>query len=178
MRPSEELLEQETAVGGPSGGESSSLLRTEDDVSRARSATSRESEFFLFSHSYDHDEPTNFWLDFLVPYGPFVNHFPRQTILRYLLPQNTDSFYRYEGSLTTPPCSETVVWTVFRDPVVAPRRLWHLLRTLRSPPGHGRPIGKNFRNIQAQGARKVYFSYDPESHLIQCNKQEVEELEE
>lgn len=128
-------------------------------------------------YGYDHDEPTNFWLDFLVPYGPFVNHSPRQTILRNLLPQNTDSFYRYEGSLTTPPCSETVVWTVFRDPVVAPRRLWRLLRTLRSPPGHGIPIGRNFRNIQAQGARKVYFSYDPASHLIQCNNREVEELE-
>ncbi|MPC29674.1 hypothetical protein E2C01_022920 [Portunus trituberculatus] len=36
MRPSEELAERETAVGGPCGGESSSLLRPEDDVSHAR----------------------------------------------------------------------------------------------------------------------------------------------
>ncbi|MPC77536.1 hypothetical protein E2C01_071994 [Portunus trituberculatus] len=46
MRPSEELPEQETAVGGPCGGESF-LIRPEDDISRARSAISREPEIFL-----------------------------------------------------------------------------------------------------------------------------------
>ncbi|MPC37227.1 hypothetical protein E2C01_030701 [Portunus trituberculatus] len=35
MHPSEELPEQETAVGGPCGGKSSFLIRPEDDVSRA-----------------------------------------------------------------------------------------------------------------------------------------------
>lgn len=30
-------------------------------------------------------------------------------------------FYRYEGSLTTPPCSEIVDWIVFADPITASR---------------------------------------------------------
>ncbi|MPC51169.1 hypothetical protein E2C01_045010 [Portunus trituberculatus] len=47
-RPSEELPERDTAVGGACGGECPSLLRPEDDVSRARSATSREPGTFLY----------------------------------------------------------------------------------------------------------------------------------
>lgn len=34
-----------------------------------------------------------------------------------LMGKNLDKFYRYSGSLTTPPCTENVIWTIFETPI-------------------------------------------------------------
>lgn len=38
-------------------------------------------------------------------------------LLLDLLPKNKNSYFRYEGSLTTPACGEAVVWTVFEESI-------------------------------------------------------------
>nr|XP_045016097.1 carbonic anhydrase 12 isoform X1 [Jaculus jaculus] len=80
-----------------------------------------------------------------------------------LLPERPDEYYRYQGSLTTPPCSPTVLWTVFRNPVhISQEQLLALETALYcthvddpSP----REMVNNFRQVQKFDERLVYISF-------------------
>jgi carbonic anhydrase len=63
-----------------------------------------------------------------------------------LLPENTD-YYRFNGSLTTPPCSEGVRWFVMKQPVtVSEQQVEKFSHIMHHP---------NNRNIQKLNARLV-----------------------
>ncbi len=66
-----------------------------------------------------------------------------------LLPGNTQ-FYRYSGSLTTPPCSEGVLWMVFKHPVDVSAEQIQILNER---------MGDNARPVQPKHARKVLKSW-------------------
>lgn len=82
-----------------------------------------------------------------------------------MLPENLSHFYRYQGSLTTPPCSESVIWTIFHSPILLSHTQISLLentlldwqnRTLRNDyrhaqPLHGRVVEASFRAKPIQG---------------------------
>uniref|UniRef100_A0A915EI32 Carbonic anhydrase n=1 Tax=Ditylenchus dipsaci TaxID=166011 RepID=A0A915EI32_9BILA len=67
---------------------------------------------------------------------PHIQHFNQKLVvyahqLRSKLPNNVNSFVRYQGSLTTPPCSENVTWIVFTEPVAVSREQLNLLRSIK-----------------------------------------------
>jgi len=49
----------------------------------------------------------------------------------HLIPDES-SYWTYQGSLTTPPCSECVIWIVFRDAVEVSREQLKLFRNLKT----------------------------------------------
>uniref|UniRef100_A0A7E4USR0 Carbonic anhydrase n=1 Tax=Panagrellus redivivus TaxID=6233 RepID=A0A7E4USR0_PANRE len=72
-----------------------------------------------------------------------------------LLPQNTESFYRYEGSLTTPGCNEAVIWTVLTDPVTVTEDQLNLFRNLKDH--HDNMLATNYRPTQPLNGRQITF---------------------
>ena len=51
-----------------------------------------------------------------------LSHIEKETVLepfvlKDLLPSSLGSYYRYTGSLTTPPCSKVVEWIIFSRPI-------------------------------------------------------------
>ncbi|XP_032680730.1 carbonic anhydrase 9-like [Odontomachus brunneus] len=73
--------------------------------------------------------------------------------LKSLIPSNTDIFYTYKGSLTTPPCSEAVTWIIFATPVSISFRQINIFRILSSGK---KTLEDNFRHQQGIGLRKIY----------------------
>ncbi|KAL8570243.1 hypothetical protein ACOMHN_029943 [Nucella lapillus] len=58
--------------------------------------------------------------------------------LRKLLPRDSTQYYRYNGSVTTPGCFESVVWTVFAQPRPISHRQMHKFRQMLQPRFHHR----------------------------------------
>ncbi|XP_063230389.1 carbonic anhydrase 6-like [Bacillus rossius redtenbacheri] len=72
--------------------------------------------------------------------------------LASLLPRDTEVYYTYRGSLTTPPCSQAVVWIVFPECVPASFRQ---LKQFRRLTAGSRPLVDNYRRVQPLGPRRV-----------------------
>ena len=64
--------------------------------------------------------------------------------VRLMLPASR-ACYRYEGSLTTPPCSEIVDWVVFRDPIEV--SAGQIAQFARLYPANARPVQPHHRRF-------------------------------
>jgi len=78
-----------------------------------------------------------------------VKSFPLHTFL-----PESHKYYRYKGSLTTPPCSQSVIWTVFAQPVKITSHQLEEFRKLHESPVE--EITHNARPTQAMDGRTLY----------------------
>ncbi|KAG8131399.1 hypothetical protein E2320_017966 [Naja naja] len=75
-----------------------------------------------------------------------------------LLPYDLGRYFRYNGSLTTPPCYQTVNWTVFNQTVrLSQEQISVLEETLQGDDEE--PIQNNFRLLQGLYGRTVLSSF-------------------
>uniref|UniRef100_A0A4W3JH67 Carbonic anhydrase 15-like n=1 Tax=Callorhinchus milii TaxID=7868 RepID=A0A4W3JH67_CALMI len=85
--------------------------------------------------------------------------------LNSILPKvaRLSQYYRYQGSLTTPNCSEAVVWSVFEEPIsISKAQLMKFANTLYfSARGESeQKMQNNFRSPQPLNGRRVSASKD------------------
>ncbi|XP_054633422.1 carbonic anhydrase 12 isoform X2 [Dunckerocampus dactyliophorus] len=83
--------------------------------------------------------------------------------IRELMPSNLKDFYRYDGSLTVPPCYPSVLWTVFRNHVTISKAQYKTLTTALFATGAKEkkavPLTGNYRNPVPLEHRDVLTSF-------------------
>ncbi|XP_055440426.1 carbonic anhydrase 14 isoform X3 [Bubalus kerabau] len=81
--------------------------------------------------------------------------------VRGLLPPLLAQYFRYNGSLTTPPCYQSVLWTVFhRRAQISMEQLENLRETLFSTEEEpSEPLVQNYRAPQPLNQRMVFASF-------------------
>uniref|UniRef100_A0A6P7F8M6 Carbonic anhydrase n=1 Tax=Diabrotica virgifera virgifera TaxID=50390 RepID=A0A6P7F8M6_DIAVI len=70
------------------------------------------------------------YLDQITHKGDVVE-IPESIDPKLLIPKDTGGYYTYHGSLTTPPCSECVIWVVFKEPIEVSDEQLNAFRQIR-----------------------------------------------
>ncbi|NXM77774.1 CAH9 anhydrase, partial [Serilophus lunatus] len=82
-----------------------------------------------------------------------------------LLPANLKLYFHYSGSLTTPPCYQTVKWTIFNQTVLLSRnQMLALVTSLRNDDSN--LMQKNYRPVQNLHGRQVLASFQTTLSLV------------
>lgn len=78
-----------------------------------------------------------------------------QLLLSEFLPKNKETYFRYEGSLTTPGCGEAVVWTVFNQSLPLSIEQLERFKSVHDDSGH--ELKHNYRHIQPLNSRSLIY---------------------
>uniref|UniRef100_A0A146PJU9 Carbonic anhydrase 6 n=1 Tax=Fundulus heteroclitus TaxID=8078 RepID=A0A146PJU9_FUNHE len=86
--------------------------------------------------------------------------------VRSMLPENLNDFFRYEGSLTTPPCHESIIWTVFDTPItLSDNQITKLERSLMDL--DNKTLWNDYRIAQPLNDRVVESSFRQKKSCLQ-----------
>ena len=80
-------------------------------------------------------------------------------------------YYRYDGSLTTPPCYESVLWSVLQDPIKLSFDQLHAFKYLHDD--SAKPIENTYRKVQPLGTRKLFRNFRFEDIQDELNEKEM-----
>ncbi|CAJ1062332.1 carbonic anhydrase 14 isoform X2 [Xyrichtys novacula] len=87
--------------------------------------------------------------------------------VKSLLPKDLGRYYRYNGSLTTPPCYQSVIWSLFHERVQISKaqllRMETLLYSSKSEEPDRMLLQDNYRATQPLNHRVVFASFTAES---------------
>ncbi|CAN7986470.1 unnamed protein product [Ixodes hexagonus] len=85
---------------------------------------------------------------------------PSPVVLNDLLPTISSHYYRYRGSLTTPPCSQSVTFNILINTVPISEQQMEQFRQLRTGPQEDSPLlVDNFRPTLSLNGRQVFRSF-------------------
>ena len=85
------------------------------------------------------------------------NNYQYDDLLPPLPATSPRPYYYYEGSFTTPLCTESVQWFILKDNITIPRSFLDKLRMLKINGSPNSPLLTfNFRNLQPLNARDVF----------------------
>lgn len=78
--------------------------------------------------------------------------------LGHFIPKFDETFYLYKGSLTTPPCTESVTWIIFPQLLTVSTVQLDTFQKLDNKENHY--LGNTYRKEQPLNGRKVFASSD------------------
>jgi len=88
-----------------------------------------------------------------------------------LLPNDFIHYFTYDGSLTTPPCSEVVTWIDLKTPVTLSHDQFESFRSLLNE--EETPMSNNFRAVQPLGDRVVLYNTDEDEVELEHDVDEI-----